>query len=177
MVRQALIVAIVLTIPRCTWGQCGPQNYDQDVPPDFSCPSPEEEQLVPRLNLPRSLAVEEGETVEAPFDGALVARERLELMGLRLKAVRRLRWLDRRQSRLRVDIEQTAVQRVHSAQMVQMTNHRDHYQALAESAQGRDKWYSSYWFGFLCGAVVAVGLVALSVYALAEIEHHSLIDT
>jgi hypothetical protein len=171
MVRQTLVIVLVLLIPRCGWGgECDLQSYDADEVPNLDCPSPGEELVVPQLELPRSLAVEEGEQLEVPFDGALVARERLEVMGLRLRAVRYLRWLDRSQARQRADITQTATQRVHAAQLLQMTNHRDYYQALAEQSQGREAWYSSYWFGFVCGAVVAIILAGVSVYALAQLE-------
>lgn len=171
-------MSVVLLCPCNSWADdCLGQDYDSDEQPDFACPSPEEDLLVPRMELPASLAVDVGETVEAPFAGALVARERLEVLGLRLKAVRRLRWLDRQQNRLHKRIQQTAARQVHDAQIAQLTSHRNYYRDLAETAVGREKWYKSYWFGFLTGAVVTVGLVVAAIYFIAEIESHAGVET
>ena len=167
---KALVLLVVLSTPRSVWGQeCGPQNYDSEDPPDFICPSPGEDMLTPRLNLMPSIAVERGETLEMPYDGALVARERLEVMGLRLVAVRRLRWLDRRQLLQRATIEQTAAERVHEAERQSLIAYRDHYRGLLDQRQADNKWFRSFWFGFIIGAVVALVLGGLAIYALSQL--------
>jgi hypothetical protein len=116
-----------------------------------------------------SIAVERGETLEMPYDGALVARERLEVMGLRLVAVRRLRWLDRRQLLQRATIEQTAAERVHEAERQSLIAYRDHYRGLLDQRQADNKWFRSFWFGFIIGAVVALVLGGLAIYALSQL--------
>lgn len=170
MVRQALILILTLLTPRIAWGQeCVSQNYDAEETPDFTCPSPGEDMLTPRLNLLPSIAVERGETLDMPFDGAVVSRERLEVMGLRLVAVRRLRWLDRRELLQRATIEQTALERIHEAERQSLIAYRDHYRGLLDQRQAENAWYRSFWFGFVTGAVVALVLGGLAIYALSQL--------
>jgi hypothetical protein len=90
-------------------------------------------------------------------------------MGVRLRAVRRLRWLDGRYAQQRADIRGTATAQVHDAQQRQLIAHRDYYRTAAEQARGDLKWYSSFWFGFVTGAVVAVILAGVSIWGVSQL--------
>ena len=171
MLRFITIVLLVL-YPTTLWGNdplCEEQVYDnRDEPPNFECPSPGESALVQDLGAEPSVPLEAGEEFTAYWDGAFVHRDRLIEIGLRIKAIRRLRWSDRvlvaDEKRLQLEhASRTAAIRLESAR-----ERIEHYrEALSEANSRTEKaqaWYRSWVFGFLVG-VVSVGIIsALGIY-------------
>jgi hypothetical protein len=152
---------------------CGLQNYDSEEPPNFSCPGPEESSMVPMLNPPPSVPVEAGDLMEAQWPGALVHRDRLILMGLRLTASRRLRWADRQRLagtyRLELDDlrEQNRIQEEFLEE--QAAALRQRVVAAERRATRATVWYQSVWFGLVLGLATAALLVVGAAYLVTTI--------
>lgn len=148
---------------------CDEQAYDDESsPPNFDCPSPGEDILNPYVPWNPTVAVSEGEEFTAPWDGAFVDIERIIVLGLKLKSIRRLRWADRvrlsSEHRLRLEhAEQTLAATKRHATSIQ-----DYYADALDKANARaaraTAWYRSWAFGFLMGVVSAGLLAALGVY-------------
>ena len=147
---------------------CGAQNYDGEDMPDFDCPSPDEEAFVPDLTPPPSVPVEAGAYVRVEWEGALVHRDRLIEVGLRLSAVRRLRWADRLRLRAEYDIRAQYAEEVCDARILHARAVSDEYQSSLNQANDRisssQAWYRSFSFGFVIGFIASGLLVALSIY-------------
>lgn len=147
---------------------CGPQDYDSEQAPNFECPSPEEEALVPRLRPPASIPIHQGESVTAPWDGILVHRDRLILNGLKISALRRLRWVDRLHLAERYRIEIAHARATGAIRETLLEEQADYYQGRATVAERATRhasaWYRSFGFGLVVGFVAAGLLVALSIY-------------
>lgn len=174
--RLLLAAAFLITIyPAQGLAQtvCGPQDYDSEQAPNFECPSPEEEALVPRLHPPSSLPVRQGDTLTAPWDGVFVHRDRLILNGLKVTALRRLRWADRLHiaERYRVELEHArATGTIREELLEEQAEFRQERALAAErSARRANVWYRSWWFGFLLGTLTSTALVALAAYVVTVI--------
>lgn len=174
-VMRLLIVAIVLLFPATALAQrvCAPQDYESADAPDFDCPGPGESDIVPDLRPPPAVAVAAGDVVEVQWDGALVHRDRLIYMGLRLRATRRLRWLDARLSLERAQIEDEYRDERAEAESTYCGERVQHYRDLATTANERvqrsNAWYRQFGFGLVVGLVISGVLVALAAYVVTAI--------
>lgn len=170
-----IVLLLLLTVPSMVFAEnnCRHQNYDSDEQPDFECPSPGEDVMVPRGETPLSIPVGRGDVVEMPWEGALVHRNKLIEIGLRLQAVRRLRWADRLQLRSLHDLENNYQRGVCDAHIEQAVARADAYQDQLFQANSVIKservWYKTVWFGFLSGILVSAAVVTLAVYLLSII--------
>jgi len=167
-------VLLLLALPRVVSAQtCVRQSYESAEPPDMDCPGPGEDVLVPELELPASLPVRRGETVLAPWDGALVHRDRLVYLGLRIRALRRLRWLDTLRLTERCTIvseHQEEVAQIREELLRAQAEDAERRAATAEQrSEGAEAWYRSVWFGIVLGAVGAGLLVVLAAYLVTAI--------
>lgn len=175
MVRP-FVVLLVLLFPLTAWGQtiCPPQDYASEEEPNFDCPSPGEREMVPDLNPPASVPARTGVAVTPPWDGALVHRDRLVELGLRVHALRRLRWADTLRLAAQYAVGLEHAQELGRVQLEQMTAQRDAYrerwQAAEERASRAERWWHSpaFWVGV--GIVVAGCLVALTAYGLSAVD-------
>lgn len=153
--------------------ECSVQDYDSTEEPDFDCPSPGEGILAPDLSPPEAIAVHEGETVTAQWDGALVPRDRLIQLGARLQAVRRLRWLDRLRVRAEYEVELGYIDEVASARQnlldAEVRHYREEMVANERRAESAQQWYRSVWFGLIMGFVAAGVLVGLTAYLVSSL--------
>ena len=152
---------------------CAPQDYDSVEEPDFSCPSPDEEIMVPNLDPFASIPVEAGQAHTAEFDGSFVDRNRLIEVGLRIRALRRLRWADRVRLRRQFDVHVQHVRDLSQAQLDYMTAQLDSYRdqlAVANERVGSSQsWWRSPTLWLAVGVIVTAGLVALSAYGLSAV--------
>lgn len=168
MVRSIVILLLILLLPaRAAWGQCPDQDYSAASAPDFGCVSPGERDMAPQLGAPDSLPVRSGETVTAPWDGALVHRDRLLEVGLQIKGLRRLRWIDRLQLSGNYTAQRDYLEALLVAEQAHQERLRDRYEAqldkLNEQLTKSSAWYRSAWFGI----VVGIAVTSLAVAALA----------
>lgn len=170
---RLLAILIIVLYPTSLFGEseeCSEQNYDNvEEQPDFACPGPGENSMVPDYAPPDSIPVVMDEYLVAPWDGAFVHVNRLLEIGMRLKAVRRLRWADRARllQHKRLEIEHAAL--MAAAHREYAVNRMEQYRKALREANNRTKqataWYRSWAFGFLLGAL-SVGIVAaLAIYA------------
>ena len=148
--------------------ECGRQDYTSAQAPDFDCPSPDEVSLVTDLDPPPSIPAPAGRALMPAWDGVLVHRDRLIELGLRIKGLRRLRWLDALTNRRRLELEiQYRSDLVHLAED-ELAGEREYWQAALDqanqAAEREGKWYRSFWFGYLVGSLGTIVLGGLVVY-------------
>jgi hypothetical protein len=183
--KLLLAILLVLLAPSTALGEsapCGPQDYDSTTAPDFSCPGPEEEALTADLNPPASVPVHQGwrlvdsqgRSTILEWDGALVHRDRLLDYGLRLHAVRRLRWADRLRLNAEYDIDLQNAEDVCQARVglveAERTAYRERLQTEEQRTASAEMWYRSWWFGAIVGVVATAAVVALTAYALHAVD-------
>ena len=170
---RTLAVLLILLYQSVVFGQeleCVEQNYDSaEERPVFDCPSPGEISMVPDYAPPDSIPVAMDDYLVAPWDGAFVHVNRLLEMGMRLKAVRRLRWADRVRLLEEKRLELSHAEEMAAAHREYAATRIEQYREAITEANNRTRqatvWYRSWAFGFLLG-VVSVGLVAaLGIYA------------
>ena len=183
--QLTLVIALFAPKPLCAetapGAPCGPQDYDGASAPDFTCPGPEEAALSADLRPPRSLAVrygykllnEEGQELAVmTWEGAVVHRDKLVEMGLKLRAIRRLRWADRLHLRRNYDIRLQHQEELAESRLQMVRNQRDAYEERArqarEQAQRSRAWWRSPALWFCIGMIVTGALVALTGWALAS---------
>lgn len=172
---RLLIIVLIFMWPSVASAErhCGPQNYDSADQPDFDCPGPGELELRVDLNPPASVPVHQGQEVMVEWDGALVHRDRLLEVGLNLRAVRRLRWLDRLRLAEEYEIRILYERRVAEARLQFAQQQRDVYRDRATAAERRvqsaNAWWRSPALWFAIGVVVAGALVALTAYGLSAV--------
>lgn len=176
MVRQYLIILCVLIYPSVARSEeiCGPQDYSSSTQPNFECQSPGEAEMVPDLHPPQSVPVHQGDSVRASWEGALVHRDRLVELGLRVQALRRLRWADTLRMASEYATNLRHAQEIGRIQLENMQAQRDAYQErwrlTEEQLRQANRWWHSpaLWVGV--GIVVAGCLVALTAYGLSAVS-------
>ena len=177
-----LIVLVILAIAYPSYAEevCGPQNYDSRTAPNFDCPGPDESTLSLSLDAPRSIPVYPGyvilaatgeEVATITWEGAIVHRNRLIETGLRVKAVRRLRWADRLRLTDTCEIRLRYANDLNNTRIELLQERVDDYQAHASAARERVSSAESWWrapaLWFAVGFVSAGAVVALTAYGLS----------
>lgn len=146
---------------------CTYQIYDDPkLEPDYTCPGPGEEDLVPRLKLRESAALRLNDP--APWEGILMGENRVLSLGFRIKALRRLRWQETIawQERMRAEKKLGAVS--YKAAINLLTRQRDRYRNMVGD-QTREivrlrKWYRSPVLWYAAGiATAAAGALTLAL--------------
>lgn len=182
-VGLALLTADSACAETAPGAPCGPQDYDSDEPPDFTCPGPEERDLRPELHPPEAVPVyrgwavvdEDGEPrLTVAWDGALVHRDRLIEAGLWLHTVRRLRWADHLRLRREYDIRIQHAEAMAQARLDHMEAQRDAYQERWQASEQRVQSAQAWWrhpaLWFTVGMITAGGLVALTAWGLTSVN-------
>jgi len=165
-VRAILLISLLL-LPGRAWAAdpCTRQDYSNPkVEPNYDCPSPHEDSLVPTMQLKTSVSLKVKEP--APWDGILLDKDRVIVLGLRIKALRRLRWQDMRTAEEKLANESTFAKASSKADLELARSQRDNYKeqtkALQEEVIRLNKWYHSkvLWFsvGFITAAAGATAL-------------------
>lgn len=153
---------------------CEVQNYESEITPDFDCPGPEEEGLIPDLNPPPSVPVEESREIVAEWEGALVHRDRLLQVGLTIKGLRRLRWADRLRLRREYDIYLEYVEETERIRRELVESQRDAFEERLVLSQQRTEraqaWWRSPALWFAIGFISAGAITALTAYALSAVN-------
>lgn len=169
---NVLILIALLSLPIDVEAEemCGRESYDTLEEPNFDCPSPGEVDLLPDLRPPDSIPIEAGVEISAPWEGALVHRDKLVEVGSRIKTLRRLRWLDRLQVLTEYQIQLEYQEGVCNANINHANERIKIYQeALSRANSEVDSsrvWYKTFWFGYTIGVISASLIVALSAYIL-----------
>lgn len=169
-----LVVSFVLLSPNVAGQQvCSPQDYGSEDQPDFDCRSPGEEEMVPDLRPHSSIPVPAGRSHTAQWDGAFVDSERLVELGMRIKALRRLRWADRLRMRNQFEVELQHARALAQARLDYATAQRDAYRQQLATANERISdsrpWWRSPTLWLAVGVIVTSGLVAVAAYGLSAV--------
>lgn len=164
----ALPVFLVSAQVRANGPYCTPQDYsDHRNEPDYSCPGPGEKELVPSIQLKESVVLMAKEP--APWDGILLDGNRVLTLGLRIKALRRIRWNEGVLCRGRREAEVSYVRSKAEVELNLRTTQRDVYKkqarALQEEVTRLKKWYRSGPFWFAVGVVTATAGTLAAVFA------------
>lgn len=163
--RYLIAVTVLLYSFTCAADQCPKQIYTTDTPPDYNCPGPDEDAMVPSLQMQTSVAL----TVKSkvPWPGILMDKNRVLVLGLRIKGLRRIRYLEGRAARERLASELKFAREDSKADLDLRTSQRDNYKkqvgVQAKEIASLKSWYRSgpFWF--------AVGVVTASAGTLAAV--------
>ena len=152
--------------PAAQGGPCVDQGYaDPKKEPNYDCRGPGEDMLVPDTDSQPSIGVKAGTQPPAQkYDAVLLDKAKVVELGLRLKAIRRLRWLDLHKSSDLLAIEQkylrdTTAEKDKLAQS-QVASYREQLvQTQAELSKSK-AWYRSWTFGLILGVVLTSAAAA-----------------
>jgi len=158
---------------------CVQQDYSNPAKaPDFDCPGPGESALVPVLSTRPSLGVVKGTVLTPPgkrrftldYDGVLMGRNKTIELGLKVKAVRRLRWLGMHKDAAALSIEKKYLTSVWEAKVTLRDSQVASYkQQLVDARKQRDSaraWYRRFSTGLIVGIVTtAAAAVAIAIVA------------
>ena len=177
MLKRSLItLLILLLLPANAWGEesCSPQDYTSENSPNFGCPGPGEENMIPSLNPPLSIPVHEGGALVAEWDGALVHRDRLVEVGLTIEGLRRLRWADQLLLRRQYDIQAHHIEEIAQARQAFAEAERDAYKEWYEEAmvsvRNANSWWRSPSLWFAIGMVASGAAMALAIWGLNALD-------
>jgi hypothetical protein len=174
VVRQTLIFALILDSICFAQGICGPQDYDSSEQPDLDCPGPGEQAMVPQLHPPASIPLVAGETVTAQWPAALIHKDRLIELGMLVRAVRTLRWLDRLRIAREYEILSEHADQISAMQIElfeqQRVDYEQQLQMAHEMIEKRSKWWRSPVLWFTVGVLTTGALVALTAYGLTAVN-------
>lgn len=164
--RWAVLIVLLFSAPAWAQTPCPTQIYtDAKKEPNYDCPSPGEDSLVPRLQLKTS--VELVVKKPAPWSGILLDKNRVLTLGLRIKALRRIRWQENISFQEKLANEKKFDASMYQATLNLRTDQRDNYKKQTEALQKEvirlNKWYRSPTFWFAAGFVTAAaGATALA---------------
>lgn len=168
--RWVLVFIILLSAPAAR-GQCTKQVYsDPLIQPDFTCPSPGEDDLIPKLELRPSVGLEP--TQPAPWAGILMDRDRIFLLGMRIQALRRIRWNETLGCAERLEAEIDYISQTKQATLNLCIKQRDNYKGqtkeLQEEVIKAYKWYRSPALWFAAGFVIAAAGATVIVVVVQD---------
>lgn len=164
----ALLLVLLQLWPVISFAEtCPRQDYaNPKVEPNYDCPGPDEESMIPQLQMGPSAELLKGKP--APWDGVLMDKNRVLFLGLRVKGLRRIRYLERQDYQRRLEAELAFQRATAKADLDLRTTQRDSYKEQLVQAQ-KDlakayAWYRSWSFGLVLGFVVAAaGATALAM--------------
>ncbi len=163
----AALVVLLLSASAHAQEQCPKQIYtDAGQLPDFNCPGPGEDELLPRLDLKTSIDLKMEQ--QAPWAGILMDKNRVLKLGFRIKAIRRLRWEELQYCGELAAAEVDYAEQSARAEIQLIASQRENYKAqtevLQEAITRHGKWYRSPAIWFTAGFVVAAaGAVVVAV--------------
>lgn len=179
--KTAVILALLgLWAP--AWAQpqpCTTEDYSNpSKQPDWACPGPDEGILVPDATFKPSVGLDAGSQVTKKGDqkgvlldypAVLMDKEKVVQLGLRIQALRRLRWLERHKAKDLVEIERkymsdrlTAQLKLEQSRVKEAVLQRDDARKERDSAK---KWYRSWTFGLVVGVVTTTAATIAIAYA------------
>lgn len=168
-----LILLVVLAFPAVSLAAdptCAVQDYTKKDPkPNFKCPGPLEETMVPEPTAGPKESVSLLTGKPAPWDGILMDRDRVIELGLRVIGLRKLRWSEGLEATDRVKAEVKLAMDHLTAALKLTQSQRESYktqlvQTQEELAKER-KWYRSW----TCGLIVGIAITSAAAITLAYV--------
>jgi hypothetical protein len=175
--KKASVILILLWSVQAAAAPCVEQNYsDPKVEPDFGCPGPGEAVMVPEIDTRPSKGLPKGteiklsdKLIKLDYDAVLMSRNKTLELGLKVKGIRRLRWLELHRSKSLMVIETKYVSDRYQSQLdlekirtKTAVSQRDQAREQRDSAKA---WYRSWTFGLIVGVVVTAGSTVAIAYA------------
>lgn len=175
-----LVTLLVLCLSSPVFGApCTEHNYnDPKREPDWSCQGPGEAALVPDTNARPSVGVVRGskvispdkKTVDVVADSILMDKDRVITLGMRVKALRRLRWLDLHKGKDLLEIEKKHATDVIQAKLELEQSRANEFKKQRDDARKQrdssQKWYRSWTFGLIVGVVTTTAATIAVAYAV-----------
>jgi hypothetical protein len=163
-----MILLVLFPVDALGKDPCKPQDYSKAQEPRYDCPSPGEESVMPES--PEMKATQPlAKGAAAPHEGLLVDKERFVRFGLRIKGLRRLRWIDTQKHQETVKLEVDYAKKSSKVNLDLAINQRDNYKqqtiAAKKEIERLNKWYHSKIFWASVGAVVAGAAVGVGAWA------------
>lgn len=164
------IVVLIIGLCDVSWAKepCTVQNYaDLGKEPRFDCPGPVENVLVPSVSFRPSVGVKAGKSIKPDYDSILMDKVKVVQLGLRIQALRKLRWVERHKDDKRWEIERSYLSDIHKAKAGLLQHQVDNWKDQAKRArEERDEaraWYRRFSTGLVAGIVVtAAATVAVA---------------
>lgn len=175
--KTATTILILLWSVNAAAAPCVEQNYnDSKTAPDFGCPGPGEAVMVPEIDTRPSKGLPKGTEIKLPdklikldYDAVLMSRNKTLELGLKIKGIRRLRWLELHRAKDLVVIERKFISDRFQAQLdlekirtKTAVSQRDQAREQRDDAKA---WYRSWTFGLIVGVVVTAGSTVAIAYA------------
>lgn len=160
--------------------RCRTQNYDNaDVEPDYSCPGPGEDVIIPSMSYNPSRGLVRGSTIlpmngdkiVLGYDAVLMDKNKTIELGLTVKGLRKLRWMDLKFVKKMFEVNLNAEKSVFNSRLdfqksrvETCINQRDEIKKELESSS---KWYKSWPVGAIIGSMVTAAVMT-AVFAAVE---------
>lgn len=159
---------------------CTAQDYsDSEREPNWECPSPGEESLVPKGPFHPSFGIEDGAHITTAdgnqgfilsYDAVVIDTQKVTQLGMRIQALRKLRWLDIHKARERLNIDRAYAEKQLQIRL-ELTEAREKalrgdLKETRQQLNDAKKWYRSWTCGVVVGVVVTAvgaGLITLAV--------------
>ena len=178
---RTLVILALMGLCAPAWAQqppCTTQDYsDPAKQPDWECPGPDEGILVPDVPFRPSVGLEAGASyrktpqvgeARLDYDTVLMDKAKALQLGLRIQALRRLRWLERHKMKDLVEVERryvgdrlTAQLKLEQSRVKEAVQQRDSARKERDSAK---KWYRSWTFGLVVGVVTTTAATIAIAY-------------
>jgi hypothetical protein len=150
------LVVLLLSFPSFAAAQCVTQDYSSKTEPAYDCPGPDEDAIIPKLEFKMSVGLDKDKP--APFAGVLLESNQVIQLGIRIKGLRRLRYLDMQKAATQQKIELDFAAKLAKADQDLLTSQRESYKAqvveLREDLKSAQAWYRSWTFGFVLGTLI-----------------------
>jgi hypothetical protein len=174
--KKASVVLILLWSAQAMAAPCVEQNYsDPKAPPDFSCPGPGESVMVPEIDTRPSKGLPKGteikladRLIKLDYDAVLMSRNKTLELGLKIKGIRRLRWLELHRAKDLMTIERKYVSDRYQSQLdlekirtKTAVSQRDQAREQRDTARA---WYRSWTFGLIVGVVITTAAAGTIAY-------------
>lgn len=179
--RKLVILLALLGLTAPAWAQqpCTTQDYsDYSKQPDWTCPGPDEGLLVPDMTFRPSIGLgadsayqrsDQTGLVKLTYPAVLMDKDKVLQLGLRIQALRRLRWLERHKMSDVVEVERrhmsdrlTAKLKLEQSRVKEVVQQRDQARKERDSARA---WYRSWTFGLVVGVVTTTAATIAVAYA------------
>lgn len=180
----SLLICSLVLIPSNAFAKdktCGQQNYSAATEPDFECPSPGEVMFIPDMPLRPSIGVPAGSVIRLKgtaqfkpiaYEAVLLDKLRVIHLGLRVIALRKLRYLDGQNSKSVFSLKEKYGKDTQDALIKLYQSKEDKLKNkildMGRLIQSKDKeitrlttWYRSPLLWFCTGATVMLGSLAI----------------
>ena len=166
-ITTILITLLAILPVHAEEGSC-PSEEHRGAGPQFECEAPDEGELLPDISAPDAIPVRANMELIAPWDGALVHRDHLVRIRMRVLVLRRLRWLDHQEWLEQQELELRTLAQIHQAQTA--ASREANLQLKEELKDERARSHRRIWVLATVGVVSAIALLtSITLYVLGGV--------